>query len=235
MRKSKFLNAMLKGFLFPMCLVLGATGGEGTASGGEGNNGDQLGEGPASAADNAAKNDGAAKTFSQEDLNRVAAKEKAEGRRALLKELGIEDTDDAKAAIKQYLADQEARKTEAQKATERANKAEKAQADAEATALAYQHRFEALAAGANPDTVDDLITIASKKVNDKTDFKAALELTKKAYPVFFGTGTQDKRVGTGGSPNHTRGNGNQVSMGERLAKNRMSNSAQESPFFKKNF
>ena len=177
----------------------------------------------------------ATKTFTQEDINRIAAKEKAEGRRALLKELGIEDTENAKTAIKQYLAAQEAQKTEAQKATERANKAEKAQAAAEATVLALQRRFDAIAAGANPETVDDLITIASKKVTDKTDFKAALELTKKSYPVFFGSNAQSKSVGTGGSPNPARGGTNQVSVGERLAKSRISNSAQESPFFKKNF
>ena len=231
MFKSKFLRTMLKGFLFPMCLMIGipdagsagdGSGTEGQPSGGEGSP--------------AGSGDGNVKTFSQEDLNRVAAKEKAEGRRALLKELGIEDTDDAKAAIKQYLADQEARKTAAQKASERAEKAEKAQAAAEAVATAYQQKFEALAAGANPATVDDLIALTRTKVTDKVDFKAALEATKKTYPVFFSEqNAQNKGVGTGGSPNHSRGTGGQVSLGERLAKNRMSNTSGESPFFKKNF
>lgn len=176
------------------------------------------------------------KTFTQEDINRIAAKEKAEGRRALLKELGIEDTEDSRNAIKNYLAQQESQKSDLQKANERASKAEKAQADAEANALAIQRKYDALAAGAKADTIDDLMALASTKINDKTDFKSALEQVKKAYPVFFNESSQTGTVGTGRSTNPARNtNGHQMSMGERLAKSRMGDTQAESPFFKKSF
>ena len=176
------------------------------------------------------------KTVTQGDINRIAAKEKAEGRRALLKELGIEDSEDSRKAIKSYLAQQESQKSDLQKANERASKAEKAKADAEANALAIQRKYDALAAGAKVDTIDDLMALASTKVNDKTDFKSALEQVKKAYPVFFNEASQTGTVGTGRSTNPARNtNGHQMSMGERLAKSRMGNSQAENPFFKKSF
>lgn len=176
------------------------------------------------------------KTFTQEDINRIAAKEKAEGRRALLKELGIEDTEDSRNAIKNYLAQQDSQKSDLQKANERASKAEKAKADAEANAQAIQRKYDALAAGAKADTIDDLMALASIKVNDKTDFKSALEQVKKAYPVFFNEPSQTGTVGTGRSTNPARNtNGHQMSMGERLAKSRMGDTQAENPFFKKSF
>lgn len=176
------------------------------------------------------------KTFTQEDINRIAAKEKAEGRRALLKELGIEDTEDSRNAIKNYLAQQESQKSDLQKANDRASKAEKAQADAEANALVIQRKYDALAAGAKADTIDDLMALANTKVNDKTDFKSALEQVKKAYPVFFNEASQTGAVGTGRSTNPARNtNGHQMSMGERLAKSRMGDTQAENPFFKKSF
>lgn len=176
------------------------------------------------------------KTFTQEDINRIAAKEKAEGRRALLKELGIEDTEDSRNAIKNYLAQQESQKSDLQKANDRASKAEKAKADAEANALTIQRKYDALAAGAKADTIDDLMALASTKINDKTDFKSALEQVKKAYPVFFNESSQTGTVGTGRSTNPARNtNGHQMSMGERLAKSRMGDTQAENPFFKKSF
>lgn len=177
------------------------------------------------------------KTFTQEDINRIAAREKAEGRRAILKELGIEDTEDARNAVKTYLAQQESNKSDLQKANDRASKAEKAKTDAEERATALQQKFDAIAAGAKTETVDDLVALARTKVTDKVDFKAALELVKKSYPVFFNEGQQQNaNVGTGGGTNHSRNGGSGPSLGERLAKSRMgTNTKQESPFFKKSF
>ena len=181
-------------------------------------------------------NDGSGnRTFTQEDINRIAAKEKAEGRRALLKELGIEDTDDAKNAVKEYLAQQENNKSDLQKANDKATKAEKAKIEAEAKATMLQQKFDAIADGANPATVDDLIALVHTKMNDKTDFKAALQIVKKAYPVFYNGQQNNANVGTGGNTNHSRNGGSGISLGERLAKNRMNTTTTESQFFKKSF
>lgn len=238
MLKSKFLRALTKGLLFPMCFMLGVpdggTGGEGNPAESANNN-----DGQGSGDGNPAASEGV-KTFTQEDLNRIGAREKAEGRRALLKELGIEDTEDARQAVQNFLKQQESQKTEAQKAAERAAKAEKEKADAEAKASESQQKLEALMAKANPDTLDDLIVLTRAKVNDKTDFKAALEIVKSTYPGFFtdvqvSESTQKKAVGTGGSTNPPKGAASKMSMGERLAKNKLEAAPKESPFFNKNF
>ena len=221
----------------PILVMLAPDGaGAGAPAGGDGS-GDAGASGTGTNTDDGkGSGQGENKTFTQEDINRIAAKEKAEGRRALLKELGIEDTEDSRNAIKAYLDQQENQKSDLQKANERASKAEKAKADAEATALAIQRKYDALAAGAKADTSYELMALASTKVNDKTDFKSALEQVKKAYPIFFNEASQTGTVGTGRSTNPARNtNGHQMSMGERLAKSRMGNSQAENPFFKKSF
>lgn len=239
MLKSKFLRTLFRGFLLPMCFMLGVPDGGAEA----GTQGAPAGEAAQGSGEGTGANpppvsgEGTPKTFTQEDLNRIGAKEKAEGRRALLKELGIEDTEDARSAVASYVAAKEAQKTEAQKATERAQKAELEKATAVATATSYQQKFDALAADALPDTIDDLLTLVNRRVNDKTDFKAALEAVKAGYPAFFkgdGTPAQKRVIGTGGSANPPKGTGSKTSVGERLAKSRLESAPKENPFFNKN-
>lgn len=226
---------------YPFNFFMAPDGGS-AGSGGDGGSGAQ-GSGSDASTENGGQNnqnnhgnDGSGnKTFTQEDINRIAAREKAEGRRALLKELGIEDTDDARNAVKEYLAQQESNKTDLQKANDKATKAEKAKIEAEAKATVLQQKFDAIADGANPATVDDLIALVRTKMNDKTDFKAALQIVKKAYPVFYNGQQNNANVGTGGNTNHSRNGGSGTSLGERLAKSRMNTTTTESPFFKKSF
>lgn len=213
----------------------GSTGGSDGSTGNGSNASTNDGQNNQGNQGNQENNGSGGKTFTQEDINRIATREKAEGRRAILKELGIEDTEDARNAVKVYLAQQESNKTDLQKANDRASRAEKAKTDAEAKATMLQQKFDAIADGANPTTVDDLIALAHTKMNDKTDFKAALQIVKKAYPVFYTGQQQNANVGTGGNTNHSRNGGSGTSLGERLAKSRIGNTNTESQFFKKSF
>lgn len=174
------------------------------------------------AADNIASQEssGEPKTFSQDDVTRIATREKAEGRKSVLKELGIEDSEDTKEAIRAFLAQREAEKSDAQKATERATKAEREKAAAEASYTALQQKYDALAKGAKPETIDDLLALTRAKVTDKVDFAAALEQVKTSYPVLF-TDTKESALGTGRAPAARKGGSPTATLGQRLAQARM--------------
>ena len=56
------------------------------------------------------------KVFTQEEVSRMMAEEKRQGRMSVLKELGVEDEASAKDALSKYQAGIEAQKTDLQKA-----------------------------------------------------------------------------------------------------------------------
>src|SRR5690606_41968312 len=81
---------------------------------------------PGAQADQAAEKPGAEpakqqageKLFTQEDVNRIAAREAKEAQEKLLKQLGIEDFESAKEGLQKFREWQEAQKTEAEKQAE---------------------------------------------------------------------------------------------------------------------
>lgn len=175
--------------------------------------------------------------FTQEDMNRVATREKEQGRASILKALGVESLEAAQAAINAYNEQQEKSKTDVQKANDAAAKAQGDLTKAQAENARLSNTLSALKKGAKPDSVDDLVTLVQSKVTGDKDFAAALDEVKQAYPVFFNDGgntsQQQQNKGTGGTANHARSSSNQPDFGERLAKNRMgSHTAQDNPFFK---
>lgn len=172
-------------------------------------------------------------TFSQEDLNRIGAQEKAAGKRSILKELGFEDEKAAKDAITKYNEWKASQQTEAEKQQEKLTAATNAQSAAEARAVLAENKLEILKAGGNAASVDDIMAMVSVRVNDKTDFKAALEAVKKAYPNFFGVSDSGSDTGTGGGLNRQSNNKGKTAegIGARLAQNRIKTSTAKNPYF----
>ena len=172
-------------------------------------------------------------TFTQADLNRVGAQEKAAGKKSILKELGFEDEKSAKDAITKYNEWKASQQTEAEKTQEKLNAATNAQSAAEARALLAENKLEIMKAGGVAASVDDIMAMISVRVNDKTDFKAALEDVKKAYPNFFGTSDSNSDNGTGGGLNRQNNNKGKPAedIGTRLAKNRLKNNTTKNPYF----
>lgn len=152
-------------------------------------------------------------TFSQAELNRIAAREKDEGKRAaaaeIAKQLGC-TVEEAVEFIKQAKAKEDAEKTEAQKAKEAADKA-KADADtaaAEAAQEKHMARIERslLKAGVPDAKLDKVARMLDVEVGaeiDKID-EAAKDL-KKEFPELFAGGKQgppgSDPGGNGGKPN----------------------------------
>ena len=140
-------------------------------------------------------------TFSQADLNRIGAQEKANGKKSMLKELGFEDEQSAKDAIAAYNKYLESQQSEAEKAQAALNTAAKAQATAESRATLAEHKCSILMEQGNPKYVDDIMALTNARINDTRDFDAALKSVKEDFPSFFTTEISSGDTGTGGNTN----------------------------------
>lgn len=194
-----------------------ADGGEGGNSGSEGNSGGEGGQQSTNGNQNSQQQEG--KSYTQEQINSMMAKEKRTARQAILKELGLEYKDDKDftaqmATIKKTL---DAGKTQQQLDAEAKKAAEAARDEANAKATQLEMKVAALSAGVNPDCVDDIITLAAPKVTEEKPITKVLEELKTKYPAMFGEA--QKNTGTGGS---TRGSSrkptDEEGLGARLAK-----------------
>ena len=194
------------------------------AAGNEGNQG-----APGSQGNDGVNNPAGSKTFTQEQVNAMMAREKNSARSAILKELGYEVKDgkyqETVSTIKgildqgktQQQLDQEARqKAEGDLTTER-NRANNLQA-----------QIDAMKAGVKPDYVDDAIALLSPRVTEDKPLSKLLEESKTKYPNWFGESSGSN--GTGSSANPARNKGNESgSMGKRLAQS--NKSASKSSYF----
>lgn len=189
----------------------GGTGGSGGGTGGEG--GTQT------------------KTFTQEEVNRMLANEKRQGRQAALKALGLDPND--KDAEKKAKAILDTQKTQAEKDAEALTTEKNARAEAEAKALAAERKLAVLTTGCKAEFVEEVFALASAKVNDSIDFEAALKAVKEKCPAFFeGDGTGGD-PGTGGGQGHRRQKQGEKpgARGAALAQSVISSNPTKNPYF----
>lgn len=187
----------------------GGTGGSGGGTGGEG--GTQT------------------KTFTQEEVNRMLANEKRQGRQAALKALGLDPND--KDAEKKAKAILDTQKTQAEKDAEALTTEKNARAEAEAKALAAERKLAVLTTGCKAEFIEEVFALASAKVNDSTDFEAALKAVKEKCPAFFEDGGGDP--GTGGGQGHRRQKQGEKpgARGAALAQSVISSNPTKNPYF----
>ena len=163
------------------------------------------------------------KTFNQEQVNKMMAKEKNQGRNAVYNELGINPKDEKQIeAIKAYI---ESQKTDAQKATEKALAEEKALKEAEDRVRIAEAKAEVMMLGIKTQFVDDAVTLALAKTSEDRDIKSVLAEFKTKYPVWFETEEDKKKQtkGTGSSLKNQSGKndkGEEKGIGARLAAQR---------------
>lgn len=165
------------------------------------------------------------KTFSQDDVTRMMTREKQQGRNAVFNELGIDPNDTktiemVKAIMAAQKQDEEPPVAPSADLIEAQHRADVAEAKAEAMML-----------GAQPKFVDDIVTLATAKLqdSDETDFKTVVSQIKEKYPVWFGEGGSDNDSknsvgsrGTGSSIGSNAGakkdaGAGELSLGQRLA------------------
>ena len=167
------------------------------------------------------------KTFTQEDLNRIAAQEKRQGQNSILKALGFETEEAAKAYLDAKRKEDDDKKDDLQKAKDAEAAANTAKSAAEAKAALLEKKFKVVASGVSADKVDDIVTLANAKAVDGKSFDDAVEDLKKTYPELF-SAQQEKRSGTGTGANPPRNNnsGGESSLGKRLAEQRKTGKSQ---------
>lgn len=143
------------------------------------------------------------KTFTQVEVAAMMSKEKKEGRRALLKQLGFKSEAEAKDAIALYNALVESQKTDDQKRQEAAAGIEAAKAEAEERAEAAEAKLACVVAGVKKDALDDALALAKLKVTEEKNLDKVLAEMKKEprYASFFGE-EDTKGDGTGQEPGH---------------------------------
>lgn len=175
------------------------------------------------------------KTFTQEDVNRLLKAEKESAKKALLKELGVEDAKSAKDGLAKYKEILDKDKTDAQKAQETANAETKARQEAEKRALLAEAKVEVLSAGCKPEYLSDVITLAMTKVTDDKDLATVVKEMKEdtKYSTFFGdsdSGSGDKGTGGGAGFRKKEDPNKKGSLGSRLGAQVAGNTV-KNPYF----
>ena len=171
---------------------------------------------------------GVEKTFTQKEVNAMMAKEKRQGKNSVLKNLGFNSEEDAKKAFNLLKALTDSQKTAEQKVIEEKDEAVKGKDKAEERAIKAENKLACLMAGVSKDCIDDVLAIASAKVDEDNELSDVLEDMKKnkKYALFFEESDKhddevnDDHKGTGAKPKNNKGIKDEpCNLGERLAKN----------------
>lgn len=143
------------------------------------------------------------KTFTQEDVNGLVAKESKKAQEKILKELGIEDFDTAKDGLVKFKEWQESQKTEAEKQKEDLANKDKELATEKELNRTLNAKIHALSAGVLADSVDDVVTLASKLTTDDVTIEEAIKQVVEKYPQFVQKTEAEQttpKFTTGGNP-----------------------------------
>jgi hypothetical protein len=162
------------------------------------------------------------KTFTQDDVNKIAAKEKRSAREAILKELGIEDFENAKDGMEKFKEWQESQKTEREKLDGKLSSFEKEISKKDTAIADLQAENEAIKAGITDEkNLEAVITLAKTKVNEEVDIKEAIKQVVEDYPHFAGEkkeeSQQSPQIVTPGNPDGGS-NSNDDPFAAKLAK-----------------
>lgn len=136
------------------------------------------------------KSEGTNNTYTQEDVNNVVARESKKATEKLLKELGVDDFENAKDGLAKFKEWQDAQKTEVEKKAEevQALADEKAQIQTEFENLKAQ--VEAMKLGVKDDSIEEVIQLANLKVTDEVTLTEAMKQVIEKFPMFTGTSEQ---------------------------------------------
>lgn len=173
------------------------------------------------------------KTFTQEQVNKMMAKEKNQGRNSVLSDLGIDPKDKAAIAALKTLI--ESQKTDEQKKNDEAAAEQKRIAELENKAMIAEIKAESLMLNVQPQYADDIVTLALSKMasSPESELTDILGEFKTKYPAWFkeeaskenegqrGTGSN---IGAGDKGKKSQDDG----IGKRLAAKRNSSAPKKS-------
>lgn len=140
------------------------------------------------------------KTFTQEDVNSIAAKEAKKAQEKILKQLGVSDFKSAKDGLQKLQEIEDSKKTEAEKMAESLKEYETKYETVSSENESLKAQIAAMGAGVQADAVQDVVTLAKPLVSDEVDMNAAIEKVLEKYPHFKGEQQQEPK-----SPKWTNG------------------------------
>lgn len=130
------------------------------------------------------KPEGKEKYLPQSQVEKIAARQSKEATEKMLRELGIEDFENAKDGMAKFREWQESQKTEQDKQREEFEKAQNKLSQYEKDMQAVQYENAALKADVKPENVDDVVALAERRVTDEKDIDAAMKEVVEIYPQF---------------------------------------------------
>lgn len=166
--------------------------------------------------------------FSQEEVNGMLAREKAQGRAALLKELGFENIDDLKDIVSKHNEQIQKQMTPEQKLDQQNRQLTADLMKEKVSRQAAEFKVAAMKAGVNPELVDDFVILAmAKKTDDKT-FDAVVAEMKVSNAFYFVNKEEDEK----GQKNKNRGTRGNVGNQDNKKDDKNSDKEYVSRFFK---
>lgn len=126
------------------------------------------------------------KVFKQEDVNNIVARESKKATEKLLKDLGIEDFDNAKDGLAKFYEWQESQKTEADKQAEQVASITEENSTLKSQNAQLEAKVTALGLGVESESLDDVIALANTYVGDDVDMAQAIDNVLEKYPHFKG-------------------------------------------------
>ncbi|UTH10787.1 hypothetical protein [Macrococcoides canis] len=134
--------------------------------------------------DNDTKPNETEKTFTQQDVNNIAAKEAKSAQEKLLKELGIEDFNSAKEGLQKFQEWQDAQKTDAEKKDEQLNQLTDTNTSLQAENNTLKAQLSAMKQGVNSESIEDVVALAERQVSDDVTLDDAIKSVIEKYPHF---------------------------------------------------
>ncbi|AZS49212.1 hypothetical protein BpsS140_00019 [Bacillus phage vB_BpsS-140] len=125
------------------------------------------------------------KSYTQDDVNSLMTKTERKAQEKLLRKLGVENFDNAKDGLEKYRDWQESQKTEAQKLQDSHTALEQERNTAMQELGVYKTQVAVLKAGINADSVEDVVALADRLVNDDTTIEEAISQVIEKYPYFL--------------------------------------------------
>lgn len=126
-------------------------------------------------------------TLKQSDVNNLVAKESKKAQEKLLKQLGVEDFNNAKEGLAKFKEWQESQKTEAEKQVEALEQTNKALQEVAQAKKQLEYKLVAFEVGVNKESLEDALILAERLVNDEIDITTALQKVVEKYPQFGAT------------------------------------------------
>lgn len=139
---------------------------------------------PEGQSDNDTKPNETEKTFTQQDVNNIAAKEAKSAQEKLLKELGIEDFNSAKEGLQKFQEWQDAQKTDAEKKDEQVNQLTDTNTSLQAENNTLKAQLSAMKEGVNSESIEDVVALAERQVSDDVTLDDAIKAVIEKYPHF---------------------------------------------------